>query len=118
MFFFQDLFADGNDFSWETMQQGRNFYYQKQMAEQMTARSRETTSLLTSALNIHLNLGQNLTINTSSVFMSLETISVQSLANKTIQSVGNARIQLPVVLNTSVTNNQSLSLRVCSIRKS
>ncbi len=26
-----DLFADGNDFSWETIQNNRNLYYQKQM---------------------------------------------------------------------------------------
>jgi hypothetical protein len=26
-----DLFADGNDFSWETIEKGRNIFYQKQM---------------------------------------------------------------------------------------
>jgi hypothetical protein len=36
-----------------------------------------------SALNIHLNIGQNSTMNTSAAFMSLETLSsIQSLSNK------------------------------------
>ncbi len=72
-------------------------------------------SLLTSALNINLNIGQNLTLNTSSVFMSLETISIQSLPNKMIQPVGNAQIQLPSNLNSDFDNDQTVSLRVCSI---
>ncbi len=72
-------------------------------------------SLLTSALNINLNIGQNLTLNTSSVFMSLETISIQSLSNKMIQPVGNAQIQLPSNLNSNFDNDQTISLRVCSI---
>jgi hypothetical protein len=72
-------------------------------------------SLLTSALNINLNIGQNLTLNTSSVFMSLETISIKSLPNKLIQPVGNAQIQLPSNLNSNFDNDQTISLRVCSI---
>ncbi len=72
-------------------------------------------SLLTSALNINLNIGQNLTMNTSSIFMSLETISIKSLSNKMIQPVGNAQIQLPSNLNSDFDNDETISLRVCSI---
>jgi hypothetical protein len=72
-------------------------------------------SLLTSALNIDLNIGQNLTMNTSSIFMSLEIISIKSLSNKMIQPVGNAQIQLPSNLNSDFDNDQTISLRVCSI---
>jgi hypothetical protein len=50
---------------------------------------------LTSSLNVYLNLGQNLTINTSQTFMTLETISVQSLENKFVKQVGNAQFQIP-----------------------
>ncbi|CAF4724389.1 unnamed protein product, partial [Rotaria sp. Silwood2] len=49
----------------------------------------EIISLLTSSLNIHLNLGQNLLINTSETFMSLETISIESLSNRIVEQVGN-----------------------------
>jgi hypothetical protein len=64
-------------------------------------------------LNIHLNIDQNLTMNTSSVFMSLETISIESLSNKIIQQVENAEIHLPSNLNSNMNNKQTVSLRVC-----
>ena len=63
---------------------------------------KETISLLTSALNIHLNIGQNLTMNTSSIFMSLETISIESLSNKFIQPIGNAQIHIPSNFNSNI----------------
>ena len=51
--------------------------------------------LLTSILNIHLNIHQNMTINSSSVFMSLEKILFESLSNKLIKQNENAQIQIP-----------------------
>jgi hypothetical protein len=77
-----DLFANGNDFSPETIEKNRNIYYQKQAANQISTQTTDTMSLLTSALNIHLNIGQNMTMNTPSVFMSLETSLMLSLSNK------------------------------------
>ncbi|CAF4813661.1 unnamed protein product, partial [Rotaria socialis] len=90
-----NLFADGNDFSWETIEKNRNIYYQKQATNEISTEVEQTISLISSALNIHLNLGQNLTVNTSSIFMSMETISVGSLSNKSIEQIGDARIQMP-----------------------
>lgn len=78
----------------------------------------ETMSLLTNALKIHLNLGQNSTMNTSAVFMSLETLSTESLHNKIIEPVGNARIHLPEnfqVNSTGVSLRVSLHSRVSTI---
>jgi hypothetical protein len=69
-------------------------------------------SLLSSTLNIQLNIGQNSSINTSEVLMSMETLSTKSLSNKIIQQVGNARIQFP--LNFNLNNNGAISLRVSS----
>jgi hypothetical protein len=106
-----DLFADGNDFSYEAIQEGRNKYYQKQTANQITGQVTEMISLLTTALNNDINIGQNLTMNTPEVFMSLETLSVESLSNKQIQQVGNAQIRMPSNLN--INFNRTLSLRVC-----
>ncbi len=86
------------------------------MANKISLQTTQTLSLLTAALNIHLNIGQNLLMNTSSVFMSLETISLESLSNKLIRPVGNAQIQLPSNLNSNINDNdQTISLRVCSI---
>jgi hypothetical protein len=108
--FVKDLFADGNDFSWETIQKNRNLYYQQQIANQIITQSIETISLLTAALHIHLNIGQNFTINTSSVFMSLETTSMESLSNKLIQQIENTQIHLPSTINQ---NNSIVSIQVC-----
>ena len=69
-------------------------------------------SLLTSALNIHLNIGQDLTMNTSEVFMTLETKSIQSLSNKLVKQVGNAQIQLPSNFNSNSSSEATVSIRV------
>jgi len=107
-----DLFVDGNDFSWENIQIGRNIYYQRQTANKISFQTTETLSLLTSSLNIHLNIGQNLLMNTSSVFISLETTSIESLSNKFIEQSGNAKIQIPTNFELNSTNNNSITLRV------
>ena len=107
-----DLFADGNDFSWTTIEKNRNLYYQQQLAEKVSDQATGIVSLLTSALNIHINIGQNFTINTSSVFMSLETLSVESFSKKVIQPVGSAQIHL---LSNLYSNHSTISLRVCFI---
>jgi len=85
------------------------------MAAQINSQVTETISLITSALNIHLNIGQNSTMNTSSVFLSIETTSITSLSNKIIQQVGNAQIHIPSSFTLSTNNNTSISLRVCLI---
>ena len=74
-----DVFAD------ETT---RNLYYQQQTATELTKQLNQMISSLTSVINLYLNIGQNSTMNTSQVFMSLQTASVQSLANQQIQQVG------------------------------
>ena len=59
-----DLFADGNDFSWETIQNNRNLYYQKQMVRSRHAdfrlsilcEHRQTWSLLKSPKLFHRSL--------------------------------------------------------------
>ena len=63
------------------------------MANQISIQTTETLSLLTSALNIDLNIGQSLLMNTSSVFMSLETTSIESLSNKLIEQIENAQMK-------------------------
>ena len=110
-----DLFADGNDFSWETIQKGRNTYYQKQLANQIINQMNEIISLLSSSLNIHLNIGQDLLVETSQVLMSLETKSLQSLSNNLIKHIGNAQIQLSENLKINLSNNSKILIRVSSL---
>jgi hypothetical protein len=66
--------------------------------------------LISSTLNIQINVGQNSSMNTSEVLMTMETLSTQSLSNKTIQQIGNAQIHLPS--NFNLNNNRTVSLRV------
>jgi len=108
-----DLFADGNDFSWETIQKNRNIYYQKQLANEIINQMNEVVSLLSSSLNIHLNIGQDIIMNTSQVFMSLETQSFESLSNKLVKQVGNGQIEFPSSFNANISNNPTISIRVC-----
>jgi hypothetical protein len=82
------------------------------MANQISTQTTQTLSLLTSALNIHLNIGQSLLMNTSSVFMSLDITSIQSLSNKLIQQVENAHIQMPSNFQLDSTNHTSITLQV------
>jgi hypothetical protein len=83
------------------------------MANTIQTQTTETVLLVTNALNIHLNIGQNLTMNTSSVFLSVESTSIVSLSNKLIQQVGDAQIRLPSSFTLTTTDNPSISLRVC-----
>ena len=69
-------------------------------------------SLLSAALNIHLNVGQNQTINTSSVFMSFQTVSSRSLSERSIEGGGNTRVDLPSNLSLTIADDQTMSLRV------
>ncbi|CAF1599303.1 unnamed protein product, partial [Adineta ricciae] len=90
------MFAAGDDFSLETIQTNRNLYYhQQQLAHQINIQMTELISLLTSTLNIHLNIGQDFHIQTSQVIMTLETKSSQSLANHFTKTIGGGQVQLP-----------------------
>ncbi|CAF1473458.1 unnamed protein product [Adineta ricciae] len=104
-----NLFANGNDFSWNTMEKNRDLYYQKRAQTQISEQSKQTIAFLTSALNNHLNIGQNFTINSSSVFMSLQTTTFQSVSNGIIKSIGNAQVQLPSNMNSN--DNYLISFR-------
>lgn len=90
-----------------------NNYYQSELANKINTQVTELISLITLTLNIHLNIGQSLTMSSSQSFMSLETISIDSLENKIIQQVGNAQFQMPSNLSFSTSNRSSISLRVC-----
>jgi hypothetical protein len=110
---FVDLFVVGNDFSSDSIEKARNLYYQNQLANQISSQVNAIKSKLTSALNIHLNIEQETIINTSSVFMSLETRLMKSLSNKQIKQVESAAIQLPTSFQSNTNENSTVSIRVC-----
>jgi hypothetical protein len=109
-----DLFAEGDDFSLETIEKNRNRFFQQQHANQISSETRETIDLLTNSLNIHLNLEQNLTFETPNAFMTLGTVPMQSLSNRILSPLVNSPIRLPKHFSSSSLNNQSsVSFRVC-----
>ncbi|CAF1670733.1 unnamed protein product, partial [Adineta ricciae] len=107
-----NLFADGNDFSWSTIEKNRNRYYQQQLSNDIISKTNQIISLLTTSLNTNLNIEQSFVVNTSQVFMSLERRSFQSLLNKQMRAPANAHINLPSTLPISVNNNQTVSIRL------
>ena len=109
----EDLFANGDDFSWVTLIKGRNAFYQKQMADQVQRQVDEATSLLTDALSIHLNVGQNFTMSTSSTFLTLGKVSMESFSRGLLSQVPGGQVLLPSTLfSTNQTSNSPVSSRV------
>ena len=92
----------------------RNLYYQKQTADLINSRAKDIDSLITSSLNVHLNLGQNFVINTSQTFSTLETMSIEALKSKLIEQPGNARFEIPSNFTLNIAENSSVVLRVRS----
>ena len=112
-----DLFADGSDFSSETIQNNRNRYYQEKTAKQILLQNNQTITALTSALNNHLNTAQNFTLNASSIFVLLAPVSFESLSNHTFQPLKDVKINLPPNLDRNLTGSIRVSLffPLCSI---
>lgn len=107
-----DLFADGDDFSWTTITRRRNLYYQKKLAIEVDEQMRASISLLTQALAIHLNDGQYLALNSSSVVLVFGRIAFASLSNSTLNNVSPAAVHLPRNLFANVTAQTLVLYRV------
>ena len=75
------------------------FDFQKELADSLYEKRNQMIFILTSSLNLHLNLGQNYSIETPQVFLSLQTISLQSLLNR-------------MNLSSNLNQNQIVSFRV------
>ena len=76
------------------------FDSQKELADSLNDKRNQIIFILTSSLNLHLNLGQNYSIETPQVFLSLQTISLQSLLTRMNLSLSN------------LNRNQTVSFRV------
>lgn len=106
-----NLFADGDDFSWNTLQKGKIFYFQKKLADQFNEKITNMISLLTSSVKLHLNLDQQFIIDTPQVFMSLEILYAKNLLSKTIQLPENGRIIFPNNFISNLNLSQTILLR-------
>ena len=72
-----------------------NVFDQEELSLGVSKQMNEVSSLLSQSLNIHLNLEQQFTMNTSNIFMSIQTLNIESLRGIEIPSIGEARLRLP-----------------------
>lgn len=70
---------------------------------------------ITATLRIHLNIGQHLSINASSVYFTIETVLKGSLANHSIDEYTNAAIYFPTEFNISQSSSDRIYIRVSII---
>ena len=77
-------------------------YQQKELAGEIENQVKDMISRLNSILNIQLNVGQQSIVNTSEVFMSLQSETIESLSN---QQFAQGSIQFSQ-METNQTKNQ------------
>lgn len=77
----------------DSIEQDQSF--QEELADRVGKETTEVFDLLTKALRIHLNLNQSFQVNSSAVFVTFETVKINSLVNKEIRSIGQARVRFP-----------------------
>ncbi|CAF1347188.1 unnamed protein product [Adineta ricciae] len=106
-----NLFANGNDFSWSTIEKNRNLYYQQQLANEIRMKTNAMMLMISSSLDMQLNVEQQFVVNTSEVFMSQEKTSLASLFHKQINQSENSHIRFPSTVQTNLNENQTISLR-------
>jgi len=89
----------------------KNSFYQKQLANQIQNQINEIISKLTSIFQIHLNFDQRTKINSSEVFMFLQSQSISSLSNQKIDQVSNSSINFPSEFQSNSSLNSKVSIR-------
>lgn len=72
----------------------------------------EILSMITDALKIHLNIEQMMSINTSSILMTLKRISANITSSQRIDLNDRTQILFPDNLHLNATKNSTISLRV------
>lgn len=114
-----NLFADGDDFSWETIQKNRNLYYQQQSSNQIVSQINDALSKAVNVLSYHLNVGQTNIISTDSISMITEKRTLDDLSSLTISQPPGAQITLPVLSycsllfgNASCSNSTPVTINV------
>ena len=68
--------------------------------------------MITSALNIHLNIEQSVILNTSSIIKTLKKMMVNTYSNQTIELSNNTKISIPDNLHFNLSENSTILLRV------
>ncbi|CAF1616393.1 unnamed protein product [Adineta ricciae] len=92
-----NLFADGDDFSTETIQKNRNLYYQQQNANQILALVDNSITSMVQVLNYHMNIGQTNVISTDAMAMITSKQTIGNLSASIISQAGGAQMTLPSI---------------------
>ncbi|CAF4570593.1 unnamed protein product [Rotaria sp. Silwood1] len=92
-----NLFADGDDFSWETIQKNRNLYYQQQGSNDIVGQVEDVLSKAVSTLTYHMNVGQTNVISSNSILMKTEKRRIDKLDSFTIPPAAGTQINLPTL---------------------
>ena len=92
-----NAFADGDDFSWDTMQKNRNKYYQQQGSNQVIQQVEDTLVKAVGALSFHMNIGQSNVIDTPSIAMVTEKVVFSELNSRVLTQPGGSQITLPAL---------------------
>ena len=92
-----NAFADGDDFSWDTIEKNRNKYYQQQGSNRIAQQVEDTLANTVSALSYHMNIGQRNVIDTPSIAMVTEKIVFNELNSLVLTQPGGSQITLPAL---------------------
>jgi len=114
-----NLFADGDDFSWETIQKNRNLYYQQQSSNDIVGQIEDTLSKTINILSYHMNVGQTNVISTDSISMITSKTTLANLSSLTISQTSGTQIILPslsycsfLFSNEACSNDTALTVNV------
>ncbi|CAF3607443.1 unnamed protein product [Adineta steineri] len=90
-----NLFADGNDFSVDTIEKNRNIYYQQQSSNQIIGQMDQVLATAISILSLHMNVGQTNVINTDSISMITEKRTIDDLNSFNISQTSGTSVNFP-----------------------
>ncbi|CAF3914081.1 unnamed protein product, partial [Rotaria sp. Silwood1] len=88
------LFANGNDFSKETIESNRNLYYQEETALLIESKTQHILKTLINLISQHLNIGQKFQLDIESIGVTIEKTTVNDIIHKTIKQSNGAEIHL------------------------
>ena len=72
----------------------------------------EIVEFVTKMLSIHLNVGQTLKIETSSIYLKLQKLHKESLKNTLIEQVDGSTIRIPQSLKLASNETESVFVQV------
>lgn len=92
-----NFFAEGDDFSMETIEKNRNKYYQQLGSNGISEQVESSLSKAVNVLSYHMNTGQSHSVVTSSISMTTQKVTSENLSSLVINQQGGAEFSLPSI---------------------